>query len=154
MGKALNMLAKARIMQLLDETEKDFDVSTPEKAEVASRLQCDLIKEVREEIKAELLEEEIATMKATVSQEEANLRRSSSIKNIKTLLFDGFLVAFLVGLTVNQVTDILSYIKTGEGNVPLTLLSILILVVLIFVLVQYRLCGTIVNFQVKRDTQK
>ena len=126
MGKALNMLAKARIMQLLDETEKDFDVSTPEKAEVASRLQCDLIKEVREEIKAELLEEEIATMKATVSQEEANLRRSSSIKNIKTLLFDGFLVAFLVGLTVNQVTDILSYIKTGEGNVPLTLLSILI----------------------------
>lgn len=154
MGKALDKLVNARIMQLFNEVEKGFDVSIPERVEITSRLQSTLIQEVREEVKAELLKEEIATMKARVSQEEANLRRSASIKNIKTLLLDGFLVAFLVGLIVNQVTDIFSYFKTGNGNIPLTLLFILILIVLICLLVQYRLCDAIVNFQTKRDTKK
>lgn len=154
MGKTLDKLVTARIVQLFPEFEKGFDVSDPEKEDVAVKLQSTLTQEVREEIKAELLEEEIATMKARVSQEEATLRHSSLIQNIKTLFLDGFLIALLVGLVVNQVTDIFSYFKTGNGNIPFTLLLIFILLVLIFLLVQYRLCDAILNFKAKRDTNK
>lgn len=154
MSKALDKLAKARIMQLFNENENKYDVSPSEKEEILSMLESVLKQEVREEIKDELLDEEIAAMKAKVSQEEASTRRATSIKHVKNLLLDGFGVAFLVGLLVNQVTDIFSYCKTGEGNMFLTGCFIVALIIVIWLLIQHRLCDAILNFDVKRDIKK
>ena len=44
------------------------------------------------------------------------------IKEIKVLMFDGFIIAFLVGLIVNQTTDLLNVTKGDNSiNVGLTL---------------------------------
>ena len=52
------------------------------------------------EIKAELIQES--------APEEANRQK---IEDLRNLMWSGFFLAFLVGLAVNQVTDIIGYYK-------------------------------------------
>ncbi|KAI4442009.1 hypothetical protein FMM80_21480 [Schaedlerella arabinosiphila] len=62
-----------------------------------------IILEIREEYKKELIRE----AKKEVN-EEANRQK---IEDLRNLMWSGFFLAFLVGLAVNQVTDIIGYYK-------------------------------------------
>ena len=63
----------------------------------------EIIREIRTEYKNELKKEVDLEV-----QEELNQKK---INDIKELMWSGFLLAFVVGLAVNQVTDIIGYLK-------------------------------------------
>ena len=61
-------------------------------------------KKIIEEIEPEIREDEYRKAKAEVETEENGKR----LEELKEIIWSGFLVAFLVGLLVNQVTDVIT----------------------------------------------
>ena len=51
------------------------------------------------------------------------------MEELKEIIWSGFLVAFFVGLLVNQVTDVITHLK-GDDNMQGTLAAIIILLLL------------------------
>lgn len=62
-----------------------------------------IIEEIREEYKEELIQE--------VNEKAEKESERRKIEDLRGLMWSGFLLAFIVGLAVNQMTDIIGYYK-------------------------------------------
>lgn len=95
--------------QVLDMVMKSIEAKLPEenRAELIGALRekkrKQIIDEIRSQYKDELMKEA-----ETELQKENNRQK---IKELKELLWSGFVLAFIVGLAVNQVTDMIGYWK-------------------------------------------
>lgn len=67
-----------------------------------------IIEEIRVEYKKEIEEE--------IQKELESDRNREKLHEIKSLLWNGFFLAFFVGLAVNQVTEILSFLKELKSD--------------------------------------
>lgn len=92
-----------------------------------------LVNEVLQEVKANLTQAEKDALKKSLEQERKELRRGS----IAELILDAVVLAFLVGLAVNQLTNIFDQLRLGVGIgvlrwavVSLIFLAILVIVFL------------------------
>ena len=92
-----------------------------------------LVNEVLQEVKADLTQAEKDALKKSLEQERKELRRGS----ISELILDAVVLAFLVGLAVNQLTNIFYQLRLGVGIgvlrwavVSLIFLAILVIVFL------------------------
>lgn len=63
----------------------------------------DIVKEIKSQYKKELLKE--------INTETAKEIHRQKIRDLKSLMWSGFLLAFVVGLAVNQATDIIGFYK-------------------------------------------
>ena len=95
-------------------------------AALRDKMRMEIIDEIRTEYKNELKEEA-----NTELQEELN---KNKLDKIKELMWSGFILAFLVGIAVNQVTDLIGFCK---GTIEKTAVwqTIVILVVLVAICV-------------------
>lgn len=98
-----------------------------------------LMSEITEEIRTAYKEEVYSEVKRQVAREQEQYK----INQIKTLLFESVLLAALVGLIVNQATDIITYLKGGLTTpnqlfVLITLAIVVILLVAIHILINVR----------------
>lgn len=84
-------------------------------------------KKIIDEIRSEISAEEYIKARAEVEAEE----NENKLEELKEIIWSGFCVAFLVGLLVNQVTDVITYLK--GGSMPWTVGVIIILMLLCFV---------------------
>lgn len=75
----------------------------------------ELIVALREKSKKEIIEEIKEVYKAEiVAEAEVEIKKKENqqkIKQLRYLMWNGFMVAFMVGLAVNQITEILTAIK-------------------------------------------
>lgn len=101
--------------------------SDEEKAELIDALRekkkSDIVKEIKEQYKEEVISE----VNAEIEREATHQK----IADLKSLMRDGFILAFLVGLAVNQITDIIGYYK---GTVTIEKVGSTIIIALV-------LCG-------------
>lgn len=87
-----------RIKDAVSEEEREeFIVSLRE------RKKREIINEIRDEYKKELIQEAF--------NEAKKVSERQKIDDLKSLMWSGFLLAFIVGLAVNQATDIIGYYK-------------------------------------------
>lgn len=88
-------------------------MSEEEKRELVDALKKEkkraIIQEIRDEYKAEIIKEAESEIEKKI--------QNKKIDELRSLMWDGFIVAFIVGLAVNQATDIIGYFK---GSVSLT----------------------------------
>ena len=88
----------------------DNKVPTEYKEAVAEGLKNELKKEFFNDYRAELL-----SLKQDVNQQKANeiaLRRfSEKIKALKQTVLNAIVISFLIGMLVNQTTDLITYFK-------------------------------------------
>ena len=103
--KELDKLLDTVMNEKSDLINKAADNSDKEELIEALRekKRAEIIQEIRSEYKNELKNEVDLEVQETINQQK--------IKDIKELMWSGFLLAFVVGLTVNQFTDIISYLK-------------------------------------------
>lgn len=75
----------------------------------------EIIAEIREEYKQEIIADANAQMTKDANREK--------LKEIRSLMWNGFCLAFIVGLAVNQVTEILGFLKgtITTGNLKMTI---------------------------------
>lgn len=133
MSKALDTLIDKYInMENLRVFKEDI---APEDTEayikaVKCQLKDQIYKEVCEEVREEALEEA-----EKITEKKARQKR---IEEFRKLTVDGLIVAFFVGLLVNQSTDIIGYFK-GSFITPNIGITVVIAVVIFLVCVG--LCG-------------
>lgn len=83
-----------------------------------------------QDVKHEIVESEKVKMREEIKKEFKSLEQKRKLKELKTLMYEGFFIAFLVGLIVNQVTEMINITKGIETKVTITLLIIFILGIL------------------------
>ena len=84
----------------------------------------EIVKEIREEYKQEIIKAaNIEIMKETHRQK---------LQEIKSLMWNGFVLAFIVGLAVNQVTELLGFWKgtISAGSLKMTVLFTIVLLLI------------------------
>lgn len=86
----------------------------------ASKLQLehDLEEQIKTKYKSEL--------KSQIKQEIQEETIKNKIKEAKNLLVFGAISAFIIGIIVNQTTDIITYLKTGISEKPWVITLIII----------------------------
>nr|DAI79368.1 MAG TPA: Protein of unknown function (DUF1129) [Caudoviricetes sp.] len=86
-----------------------------------------IIKEIRAEVKAEEKEKARAEIEAEENEKK--------LEELKDIVWSGFLVAFLVGLLVNQVTDVITHLK--HDSMGWTAIIIIIIGMICFITFLY-----------------
>lgn len=87
------------------------------------RLKSKFLEDVKEEV-IELEKQKIKNQSKIIKME---IEEQNRIKSIKILMYEGFFIAFLVGLIVNQFTDVIGITKGSDTNTGITLLWIIVL---------------------------
>ena len=92
-----------------------------------------LVQEVLKSTKERLSDEAVAEMKARLEREEEEKRRQLGLRRAAQLISEALFIALLVGLVVNQATNILEIIRQrlNWGSISFPLVVIFLSVVII-----------------------
>ncbi|MDO4536357.1 MAG: hypothetical protein Q4B63_11210 [Clostridium perfringens] len=102
-------------------------------------------KKLFEDIKKEIIELEKERILKEAEEKIKKLEQQRRIKEIRVLMYEGFIIAFVVGLIVNQATDLLNISKGITTNVVLTLLWIAVLGIMALLVYNNKFLGDIAN---------
>lgn len=96
----------------LDEiSEKFVDLSYPEGDEELKKMMEFMF---RQELEKKITLEQKQKIRLEVEKEIEVKSEQEKISNLKVLIFEVVFLSFLVGILVNQVTDIITYLKTSS----------------------------------------
>ena len=96
--------------------------------EACNALKATLIKDVTQEI----ISEQADIISKMADDEMERLKTEKHVKELRRLLWEGFIVAFFVGLLVNQATDLISIFK---GVIESTFLLKTIIFISLFIVI-------------------
>lgn len=142
MGKQIDRAISSLVDEALQrESSSGTTVSSQELSEIRARLFRSYQQDALEEFKAEYGEEVRRQIQSEEQTQAEKNRAIQLVRHTKSLLFEGIFVAFLVGVIVNQVTYILSYIDEHSSVAPLVLPCCFLggAVLVLVLMVSYRL---------------
>ena len=147
MSKELDKLVNQVIEYRKADIIKATTISETETKDLFDALKERTVKTIYEEIS-----EEIRNKERTIARKELNEEiRTRKIDEIKKLILIGIFVAFLVGLLVNQVTNLISY-GMGDRNVIGTVILSIFLAIITIGLTAYVLLSEEFKF-IKENKQ-
>lgn len=130
MGKELDRLVnefcEMKYDKVFSDNSQEEDINELKNI-IKIRLKQNIVNEVKYECEQEILE----NAKKEIKKNE----QLKKINEIKTIVWSGFIVSFLVGVLVNQVTDIISFLKgiiTIKSIYPTVLICLILLVICVF----------------------
>ena len=148
MGAKLDEIINSHIAPFVEKSKADGNHSD-EMFDLATRSLVDRFrKEIKDEILSELTNEEIEQRKAQIDQEIDAYSTQKAIQATKSFIVEGIILAAIVGLIVNQVTDLISYVK-GDGAYWATIVLIVLLVIAVTFYVFMRF-ATVLEMIIKR----
>lgn len=93
---------------------------------------------IREEIISEVYEYKKAQIVQEAKIEIEDEKKKSSFASIKQIMWEGFVLALIVGLLVNEASYLIQYLKElGNGSIPILVTVILIIVFAVIALALY-----------------
>ena len=120
-----------KVLDVFLDTKK-LAISKTAKLEDSDDLVSALRERTKNKIVSEIKEEYKKELKKEVNTEIQEEQHRKKISELKTLMWEGFIIAFIVGLTTDQVTDIIAHFK-GSALLPSVWTTIGIAVVLLLV---------------------
>ena len=105
---------------------------------LAERTKANIELEIREKYKQEII--------AEAQKEIEKERDKQQIREIRKLMWAGFFVAFLVGLAVNQVTEIIAYLKGDSTTIWVTVLISVVLLLICIGIYLYSFLNDVKNY--------
>lgn len=109
-------------------------VTNPEKEEILKMVREKTAVEVMDEIRKELKPEIEKEVRESIEEE----NRLKKLDDLKKLIVEGFAVALIVGLMVNQMTELISYHKGTFPSLPVVCTRIITIVLFV-------ICGIILS---------
>lgn len=131
------------------------DQSKAEQETIISALEIEIAKEIISEKSDELTSLQIKKLQEERKKMAAE-RLHNSIEQIKSVLVTGCLIGILIGLLVNQATDLISLGKGVSPDMPFTgtvgiiILLLLAIIIVIYILYRYTV-ARIVEKYLKKD---
>lgn len=106
------------------------------------------------QIKAEVKKELISEAKRDAEKEIEAMSLKQRIKDYKTLLVSGVTLSLFLGLTVNQLTDLVSYHKGPGIQITATLLYLAFFLLLCLSVVAYLFISEIAKYVMGKEVPK
>ena len=97
----------------------------------------------KQKVRQEVIDELTADEKAKIDTEVKAHKNKAEIENLWTLVRESLFLAFIVGILVNQATDLITYYKDGEFKLLITWIAVILLGAVVCVYVLFRLASTI-----------
>lgn len=139
MGKVLDQLVESRVATF-ESSYKSNNVCNDEMFQQAKdALISDIKKNVRDEIVSEFTEAE----KARIDKKVREHKTKKDLESLRTLVLESILLAIVVGVIVNQITDIITHLKDGNYAVAWTVGIILFLGLGVWGFVLFRLASVV-----------
>lgn len=113
MGSTLDKVVSTYVHNNAEEKQEEPDILSAAEDSIKKRIVEEIEPVIKEKVKAQVETEE----------------NEKKLEELKEIIWSGFLVAFFVGLLVNQVTDVITHLK-GNDNMQGTLTAIIILLLL------------------------
>lgn len=128
----LDKLIDAYVCQ--EQKKLGLDGADAQDAEDVKRLKKHMYALVSDEVRAREGEDYFQEMRQRVDQEEKRRRQAWRRKNLAEVVIDAIFLAVLIGLTVNQATNLMEQIRQRLGWSPVTtpVMLILLLAIVIF----------------------
>lgn len=104
-----------------------------------------------DDIKNEIVELEKEKLKKEAQTIQIKAEEQHRIERIKVLMYEGFFIAFLVGLIVNQFTDIIGITKGNKTNASITLLWIIALGIGTLLVYNFKYIHDILGNKIKKE---
>ena len=104
--KLLNNFIENKHSEIKENTEKDEYMEYMTTA-VKEKMRVAVVEEIRRELEPEIIEK--------VKKDNEIEEQKRKVKELQEVLWSGFIIAFIVGLLVNQVTDVISFLKGASG---------------------------------------
>lgn len=139
MGKVLDQLIESHIasFEAKYKNANEYDDEMFQKAKNA------LIKDFQKDVKLEIISELTEDEKSKIDQKLQAHKTKRTIEKLQTILHESIILAIIVGVLVNQITDIITAFKTVNYSIAWTWLFIVILAGSIWGYVMYHLVTTI-----------
>lgn len=138
MTKKLDMMIESYIAVKRDALENIPESEREEYLEpLREKIKKDVVEEVKQEYKAQVMADAENDIQQRISD--------NKISQLKNLMWNGFLIAFLVGLAVNQITDLIGYWK---GSVSLSSLMPTLIITVVLVAI----CMGLYFYNMVKDT--
>ncbi len=102
LDEILTKIVDDHIDSIIDDT-KSLEERNELKLLLKEKRKAQIIDEIRNAYELE--------WNAELEKKQSQVNRQKKIEDLKELLFTGFILAFVVGLAVNQVSEILNYVK-------------------------------------------
>lgn len=138
--KKVSTLVRKYIYDGIHEEGKDPDISEQYTDMIVEHLYKEIWEMNRQRIENDLnekYENDVKEEKDRLEKEYKSKERTRNLKSFGTLLFDGIIVATLVGLLINQVTEIILIIKEALGlsiKMPMIASTIFFIVIIVVAL--------------------
>ena len=115
MGATLDKAVKAYVTQYMELDKKEGSEPKGVRDEAAIALHETMMQRIKEEVRCEMTVEEIEKQKSRIDAETENYATQKGVQELKTFILEGIGLAIVVGLIVNQFTDIITYLKGAEN---------------------------------------
>lgn len=138
MGALLDKLIESHIAPFAEKCKSSGNYSDEMFKLAEDALIEKIRKDVKEEIRQELTVEEIEKQKVEIDREIEAYSTEKALKEIKGFIIEGIILAVIIGLIVNQMTDIITYLKGTEAYLATIIIIIcLIIAVLIYIILRF-----------------
>lgn len=143
----LNKLITKYIEDAIELKPKEDIISPEEIGIIKDKLIAAQTEEIVDEILAQYGEEVKLKVQEDERKKIAKKSAENQIKQVRSLIIEGVIIAFIVGIAVNQITDIISILKNGAGHaVIISFIIMLIAVGLLAIIIMYNIAKTIRSF--------
>ncbi len=143
--KVLDAVMKSKddlIREEISEADRDELI-----ASLRETMKKKIVEEVKEQYKQEIIEE--------ANDEMTKAANRQKLKEIKSVMWNGFLLAFVVGLVVNQVTDLVGFWKgtVSAGDLGKTIILVIVLLAVCLLLYGYSFLASAISLfdDIKKD---
>lgn len=104
-----------------------------------------------DDIKQEVVFLERERLQKEIRDIQMKEEEKSRLRQIKVLMYEGFFIAFLVGLIVNQATDVINITKGSKISIGITLLWILALGLATSLIYNFKYIQDMLNVESKKE---
>ena len=139
MGKELDKLIESYLATLEAKYKSKNECDDGMLQIAKNALISDFQKKVRDEIVSEFTEAE----KAQIDKKIQEHKTQKDLENLRTLVLEGIVLAIVVGILVNQITEIIAYFKTGNYAIAWTWGIVFLLGIGVWSFVLFRLASAI-----------
>lgn len=114
MGKVIDALIKSHIDRQMNEYPQDLLGKVEDPLSVRHAAENSYREEVKKEIEEELTESEKKRILDEAQKRAETEAFKERVNNIRSMILQGIGIAFIVGLDVNQITNLYGFLKAGE----------------------------------------
>ena len=137
MGATLDKLIELRVSSLIENHSKDTQLPPGDIEYMHDSLSEQLHAQIHKEICQDITQEELDKLRHSAETQHKSEARKKAVDSVTSLLLESLILSGVIGLVVNQVTDLLTYAKSLFSSLWAVGITFAIVIILLIAVVLF-----------------